>query len=292
MLVLGGDHVYKMDYEKMLADHMARQAAVTVACIEVPLADARKFGVLSVDEDRRITDFHEKPAYPQSMPGKPDKALASMGIYIFDADVLRAELNRDAHDADSSHDFGKDLIPRLVSRGRAYAHHFADSCVNTVDGIPYWRDVGTLDAYWEANMDLAKVLPDLNLYDDDWPIWSYALQLPAAKFILNDGGRRGQAWESLVAGGCIVSGATVQRSVLFSKVRIESHSHIEDSVILSETVVGSHVTLKRAVVDKRCQIPDGLTVGLDVEEDRRRFYVTEQGVTLITPHMLGQQIPY
>nr|WP_306304557.1 sugar phosphate nucleotidyltransferase [Methylogaea oryzae] len=291
VLVLGGDHVYKMDYEKMLADHVARQAEVTIACLEVPLAEAVAFGVMGVDDERRVVDFHEKPCHPHPIPGQPDKALVSMGIYLFDADVLHAELHRDAQDADSSHDFGKDLIPRLVTRGRAYAHHFADSCVNMVDGMPYWRDVGTLDAYWEANMDLAKVTPDLNLYDDDWPIWSYALQLPAAKFILNDDGRRGQAWESLVAGGCIVSGATVLRSVLFSKVRIDSHSYIEDSVILPETVVGNHVTLKRVVVDKRCRIPDGLTVGVDIAADRERFYVSEQGITLITPSMLDQQLP-
>jgi glucose-1-phosphate adenylyltransferase len=289
VLILGGDHVYKMDYGRLLTDHVAKAADLTIACIEAPLAEARTFGVMGVNDEGRIVDFQEKPEQPKPMPGQPGKALASMGIYVFNAQFLYEELSRDAEDSASSHDFGKDLIPDLVRRARAYAHRFADSCVNMVGDKPYWRDVGTVDAYWEANIDLTQVVPDLNLYDDDWPIWSDGYHYPPAKFVFDDDGHRGQAWDSLVSGGCIVSGATVRRSLLFSKVRVESYSTIEDSVILPEVVVGRHVTLKRVVVDRHCRIPDWLTVGVDPVEDGKRFHVTEKGITLITPEMLGQQ---
>ena len=291
VLILCGDHVYKMDYGRLLADHVAKGAELTIACIEAPLAEARSFGVMSVNEEERIVDFQEKPEQPASLPGRPDKALASMGIYVFNARFLYDELRRDALDPASSHDFGKDLIPYLVPRARVFAHRFADSCVNMVGDAPYWRDVGTVDAYWEANLDLTHVVPDLNLYDEDWPIWSASYHLPPAKFVFDDDGHRGQAWDSLVSGGCIVSGATVRRSLLANKVRVESYSHVEDSVLLPEVVVGRRVTLKRAVVDKHCRLPDGMTVGVDPALDAERFYVTEKGVTLITPEMLGQQRP-
>ncbi|HLF96105.1 MAG TPA: glucose-1-phosphate adenylyltransferase [Methylococcaceae bacterium] len=291
VLILGGDHVYKMDYGRLLADHVAKGADLTVACIDVPLDDAKYFGVMQVDERERITDFQEKPEHPTPLPGHTDKALASMGIYVFTAQFLYDELRRDAQDGTSNHDFGKDLIPYLVPRARVYAHRFATSCVNLVGDLPYWRDVGTIDAYWEANLDLTQVVPDLNLYDDSWPIWSAEQQFAPAKFVFDDDGHRGQAWDSLVSGGCIVSGATVRRSLLSTKVRVESYAYIEDSVILPEVVVGRRASLRRAVVDKRCRLPDGLTVGENPDEDRRRFYVTEKGVTLITPEMLGQERP-
>ena len=289
VLILGGDHVYKMDYGRLLADHVAKGADLTVACIDVPLADATHFGVMQVNEQERVTDFQEKPECAAPMPGHPGMALASMGIYVFKAQFLYNELHRDAQDNASSHDFGKDLIPYLVPRARVFAHRFATSCVNMVGDTPYWRDVGTLDAYWEANLDLTQVVPDLNLYDDDWPIWSAEQQIAPAKFVFDDDGHRGQAWDSLVSGGCIVSGATVRRSLLSAKVRVQGYAYIEDSVILPEVVVGRHVTLKRAVIDKRCRLPDGLTVGENPDEDRKRFYVSDKGVTLITPDMLGQE---
>lgn len=289
VLILGGDHIYKMDYRKLLADHVARSADLTIACVEVPLADAGRFGVMSVDKHWKIMGFQEKPEYPIPIPGKPDQALVSMGIYVFNAGFLYEVLTQDAQNGASSHDFGKDLIPDLIRRARVFAHRFADSCVNMVDRVPYWRDVGTVESYWDANMDLIQVVPALNLYDDDWPIWSNARHhLPPAKFVFDDNGHRGQAWNSLVTDGCIVSGATVRRSLLFSKARVGSCSYIEDSILLPEAVVGSHVTLKRVIVEKRCRIPDGFSVGLDPVADRQRFYVSEQGIAIVTPAMLEQ----
>ena len=290
VLILAGDHVYKMDYAIMLAEHVAKGADVTVACIDVPLADAVNFGVMSVGAEARIVSFDEKPARPEPLPDRPDRALVSMGIYVFDAGLLCDQLARDAADPASSHDFAKDVIPRLVARRRVLAHRFADSCVNMVGEQPYWRDVGTIDAYWEANMELTKVVPELNLYDDQWPILSMTTQLPPAKFVLNAGDLRGTALDSLVSSGCIVSGATVLRSILFAKVRVGEGSLIEDSVVLPDLVIGRRVTLRRAVVDKRCVLPDGFKAGLDPAEDRVRFHVTERGITLITPEMLGQSI--
>ena len=291
MLILAGDHVYKMDYGKLLAFHAKTKADMTVACIEVPLEDAKAFGVMGINEEARVVDFNEKPANPTAIPGRPDRALASMGIYVFNTRFLYEQLIRDADNPRSSHDFGKDIIPHLIeSRYRVYAQNFDDSCVKLDNGVPYWRDVGTIDAYWEANMELTKVIPDLNMYDKKWPIWTYQEQLPPAKFVFDDETRRGQAVDSLVSGGCIISGATVRRSLLYSNVHVHSFSNVEDSVILPNVSVARNVTLKRVLVDKNCIIPEGLTVGVDHEEDAKRFFVSERGVTLITPDMLGQDV--
>ena len=290
VLVLAGDHIYKMDYSHIIADHVKREADVTVACIEVPLDQATAFGVMRIDADNRVVDFQEKPAKPSPMPDHPGLALASMGLYVFSAEFLYQELARDAGDTASRHDFGRDIIPRILKRARVFAHDFADSCVNTIEARPYWRDVGTLDAYWEANIDLIRPLPDLNLYDDAWPIRSLHHQLPPAKFVFDNDACRGMALDSLVASGCIVSGATVRRSMLFSKVRIGERSVVEDSLVLPNVTVGRDVVLRRAIIDKHCLIPDGLKVGVDPVEDRTRYTVTERGVTLVTPEMLGQHV--
>lgn len=289
VLILGGDHIYKMDYSVMLAEHLANRADLTVACLEVPLGKATEFGVMSVDAHGRVLAFDEKPAQPQAVPGSTTHALASMGIYLFGAKLLMDELVRDAADAASNHDFGKDIIPSLLLRHRVFAHPFANSCVNMVDGQPYWRDVGTVDAYWEANMDLVSVVPELNLYDDDWPIFSHQRQLAPVKFVLDDEGCRGTAINSLMASGCIVSGAIVRGSVFSSKVRVAEGSVIEDSVILPNVRIGQNVHLRRAVVDKHCVLPDGYCAGQDADQDRARgLHVTPGGVTLIVPEMLGQ----
>lgn len=290
VLILAADHVYKMDYALMLADHVSHDADVTVACVQVPLREARHFGVLSVDEQARVVEFAEKPAHPKPLPDAPHHALASMGIYVFKAAFLSEQLKRDAADPASSHDFGKDIIPKLVGSHRVFAHSFTDSCVNMVGQQPYWRDVGTVDAYWEANIELTKVVPELNLYDDQWPLLSQQPQLPPAKFVFDDETRRGLAVDSLVSSGCIVSGATVRRSILFAKVRVGDYSLVEDSVILPDVVIGRNVTLKRAVIDKHCVLPDGFTAGVNPDEDRKRFHVTERGVTLVTAGMLGVSV--
>jgi glucose-1-phosphate adenylyltransferase len=290
VLILAGDHVYKMDYGRMLAYHVARKADMTVACIEVPREDATSFGVMGVDEESRVRSFEEKPSQPKAIPGQPDLALASMGIYAFNAKFLYEQVARDTDDPKSSHDFGKDLIPHLVPRYRIFAHRFQDSCVGVNDERPYWRDVGTVDAYWEANIDLIHVTPDLNLYDQVWPIWTYQEQLPPAKFVFDDEGRRGMAVDATVSGGCIISGSTVRRSLLFSNVHVHSFCDIVDSVILPDVEIHRHTRLRRCVVDRRCILPEGFTAGLDPEQDRKRFYVSERGVTLITPEMLGQKV--
>lgn len=291
VLILAGDHVYKMDYGKLLAFHVEKRADMTVACIEVPIEDASGFGVMGVDGESRVVTFDEKPVHPAPIPGKPGVALASMGIYVFNTSFLYEQLVRDADDPRSSHDFGNDIIPHLVNTGyRVYAQSFRDSCVNLDGEADYWRDAGTIDAYWESNMELTKVTPSLNMYDQEWPIWTYQEQLPPAKFVFDDSTRRGMAVDSLVSGGCIISGALVRSSLLFSNVYMDSYSVVEDSVILPNVKVSSNVTLKRVVVDKHCVIPEGLTVGVNREEDAKRFYVSEKGITLITPDMLGQQI--
>jgi glucose-1-phosphate adenylyltransferase len=292
VLILAGDHIYKMDYGQMLADHVRNKADMTVACINVPVAEARAFGVVGADEDNRIIQFREKPENPDTVPGDPTQSFASMGIYVFNASFLYEQLIRDADDPDSNHDFGQNLIPYLISRYRVYAHKFADSCVGTGKSEPYWRDVGTIDAYWEANMELTKVVPDLNMYDKEWPIWTHQEQLPPAKFVFDQDDRRGHAVDSLVSGGCIISGTPIKRSLLFSDVRVHSYGLIEDSVILPKCVVGRYVTLKKVVLDKGCNIPDGMQIGVDPEEDRKRFYVSEKGITLVTPEMLGQSLHY
>ena len=290
VLVLSGDHVYKMNYARMLAEHVERQADFSVACIDVPRQEASEFGVMHVDDQQRVVAFVEKPKDPPAMPGRPDRALASMGVYVFNADFLYEQLIRDHDDPHSSHDFGKDIIPHCVNRYRVFAHNFVNSCVGMDEtGIPYWRDVGTIDAYWEANMELTKVIPELNLYDDEWPIWTHQEQLPPAKFVFDDEGRRGMAVDSLVSGGDIISGALVRHSLLFSRVHIHSYAEIEHSVILPDVDIGRRVKLRRVVMDKHCRVPEGLTIGYDIEADRKRFHVTENGVTLVTPEMLGQQ---
>jgi glucose-1-phosphate adenylyltransferase len=291
VLILAGDHVYKMDYRVMLDEHTAHGADMSIACVDVPRAEAQAFGVVHVDDDGWIVGFEEKPVQPASMPGRPDRALASMGVYVLNTEFLSEALARDAGDARSQHDFGHDLIPRLIAQGaRVRAHDFAASCVNMSRGMPYWRDIGTVDAYWEANVALTDVVPDLNLYDEDWPIWTHQQQLPPAKFVFNEEGRRGMAVDSLVAGGCIVSGAKVERSVLFTKVQVHDFASIDESVILPGVEVGSGAVVRRAIVDKYCRLPPGLRVGIDPEEDRRRFFVTPRGITLVVPEMLGQRV--
>ena len=288
IVVLAGDHIYKMNYAVMLADHVAKGRECTVACIEVPREEARGFGVMAVDENHLITDFVEKPADPPALPGKPDRSLASMGIYIFNAAYLYRELERDINDPNSSHDFGKDIIPNAVRNGQAAAHPFELSAVGTrPDEEPYWRDVGTLDAYWDANIDLTATDPLLNMYDNRWPILTYQPQLPPAKFVHNHDDRRGMALESLVSGGCIVSGC-VTRSVLFSSVRVHSFANVEWSVLLPDVQVGRGARLKQVVVDRGCIIPDGMVIGEDPEEDARRFHRSSRGITLVTKRMMAR----
>jgi glucose-1-phosphate adenylyltransferase len=291
VLILSGDHIYKMDYGRMLAQHAQTEADLTVACVDVPLAEASSFGVMAADEHGRITAFVEKPQNPPAIPDRPDRALASMGVYVFNADFLYEQLVRDADDKRSSHDFGKDIIQHCVSRYRVFAHDFADSCVGkSVSGEPYWRDVGTVDAYWEANVELTKVTPELNMYDIDWPIWTHQEQLPPAKFVFDDPDRRGMAVDSLVSGGNVISGASIRRSLLFSSVHVHSKAVVEDSVILPRADIGEGVHLRRVVVDKHCRIPAGMAIGFDPVADAKRFHVTAKGITLVTAEMLGQRI--
>jgi glucose-1-phosphate adenylyltransferase len=293
VVVLAGDHVYKMDYQVMLAEHVDSGAEVSIACIDVPISEASAFGMVEADGEGWVGGFEEKPARPRPhpAPGRGMVAQASMGIYVFDANVLYTTLLADATEPASQHDFGRDVIPTLLAAGhRILAHDFRRSCVNMARGLPYWRDVGTIDAFWEANLELTRVVPDLNLYDRDWPIWTYQEQLPPAKFVFDDDGRRGMAPDSLVAGGCIVSGAIVRRSLLSTNVRVDDAALIEDSVLLPNVQVGEGSVLRRVVVDKYCRIPPDFQVGVDREADRRRFHVTDKGVTLITPDMLGQSL--
>ena len=286
VVVLAGDHIYKQNYALMLADHVALGRECTVGCIEVSRSEATAFGVMTIDAGRRITAFVEKPAEPPTLPGKPERCLASMGIYIFNARFLYRELERDMADPNSSHDFGKDIIPHLVKNGDAAAHPFELSCVGGKPGLPpYWRDVGTIEAYWDANIDLTATDPLLNLYDTDWPIWTYQAQLPPAKFVHNQDDRRGMAIESMVSGGCIGSGA-VFRSVLFSQVRVHSYSQVHWSVLLPGVQVGRHARITRAVIDRDCFIPDHLVIGEDAVSDAARFHRTESGITLVTRDML------
>ncbi|MDP3679096.1 MAG: glucose-1-phosphate adenylyltransferase [Methylotenera sp.] len=290
VLILAGDHIYKMDYGQMLATHAKNNADMTVACINVPLDDAKGFGVLAVDDTDRVIEFAEKPANPKHMPGDPSKAFASMGIYVFNAKFLYEQLIRDAGDSKSSHDFGGDIIPYIINKYKVQAHRFTDSCVGAKNANYYWRDVGTIDAYWEANMELTKVIPELNLYDRDWPIWTYQEQLPPAKFVFNDEGRTGTAIDSLVSGGCLISGSRITSSVLFSDVRVHSYCDIEGSVILPKVTVNRNVVLKNVVIDRGCIIPEGMQIGVDLALDAKRFYVSEKGVVLVTPDMLGQDL--
>ena len=289
VVVLAGDHIYKMDYSLMLADHVKQGKGVTVGCLEVPRAEARAFGVMAIDEQRHITQFVEKPADPPAMPGNPDVSLCSMGIYVFSADYLYRLLDEDKDDPNSSHDFGKDIIPKAVREGQAQAHQFSMSCIpNPPHTEPYWRDVGTVDAFWAANIDLASIDPALNMYDRNWPIWTYQEQLPPAKFVHDEDGRRGKAINSLVSGGCIISGAQVSNSVVFSNTLVRSYSKVHEAVILPDVDIGRHARLTRVVIDRRCVIPEGLVVGENAEEDARRFYRTDNGVVLITQDMLNK----
>ena len=287
ILILAGDHVYKMNYASLIEDHVDKGAPCTVACIEVPVNEATAFGVMTINADRKVTRFQEKPAHPESMPGHPSKALASMGVYVFNADYLFAQLEADAKVSTSSHDFGKDLIPAMVARGEVVAHPFDLSCVKTsTEAHSYWRDVGTVDAYWASNIDLTAITPELNLYDSDWPIWTYQPTSPPAKFIFDDDGRRGMAVDSMVSGGVIVSGATVRRSVLFTGVQVHSYSTVEKSVILPQASIGRHCKLRKVILDEGCHLPPHTTIGYDAKEDARRFHRSPEGVVLVTHAMI------
>ena len=289
IVLLAGDHIYKMDYEVMLQQHCDQRADVTVGCIEVPRMEARGFGVMAVDDKGQITSFLEKPDNPPGIPGQPDQALASMGIYVFDTGFLIDELKRDAQDPNSTHDFGKDIIPYIVKHGKAVAHRFSDSCVrSSMEAKPYWRDVGTLDAYWESNIDLTDFVPGLDVYDSDWPIWTYSEVVPPAKFIHDEDGRRGSAVSSLVSGGCVVSGATVKRSLMSTQCRINSFASMEAAVLMPRVEVGRHARLTNVIVDSGVRIPAGMVVGEDPEDDAARFRRTERGVCLITQSMLDR----
>ena len=286
-VILAGDHIYKMDYEVMLRQHVETGADVTIGCLTVPRMDATAFGVMHVDANMRITAFLEKPKDPPSIPGDPDNALASMGIYIFDWAFLRDLLMRDADDPNSSHDFGNDLIPQIVKGGKAVAHRFADSCVKSgLETEPYWRDVGTIDAFWQANIDLTDFTPKLDIYDNAWPIWTYAEIVPPAKFIHNEDGRRGMAVSSLVSGDCIVSGSEVTNSLLFTGCRTHSYARLEYVVALPQVCVNRKADLTRCVIDRGVVIPEGLVVGQDAAEDAKWFRRTDAGIVLITQDML------
>jgi glucose-1-phosphate adenylyltransferase len=287
VVILAGDHIYKMDYEVMLRQHVETGADVTIGCLTVPRMEATAFGVMDVDATGRITAFLEKPANPPSIPGDPDHALASMGIYVFDWAFLRDLLLRDMADANSSHDFGNDLIPQIVTQGKAMAHRFADSCVKSgLETEPYWRDVGTIDAFWQANIDLTDFVPKLDIYDNEWPIWTYAEIVPPAKFIHDEDGRRGSAVSSLVSGDCIVSGSAVSNSLLFTGCRTHSYSSLEYVVALPHVTVNRKAELSNVVIDAGVVIPEGLVVGKDPVEDARWFRRSEGGIVLITQEML------
>ena len=289
IVVLAGDHVYKMDYSLMLEDHVLHGAGCTVGCIEVPRAEATAFGVMAVDDSRKITSFVEKPAEPPTMPGKPEVSLASMGIYVFDATYLYKLLDEDLANPASSHDFGKDVIPRTVAEGRALAHPFGMSCIANPNGSPpYWRDVGTIDTFWAANLDLASINPELDIYDTEWPIWTYQRQLPPAKFIPDRNGSHGMTVNTLVSGGCIVSGSHVANSVFFSNVRVDSFCNIEQAVVLPGVTIERNCRIRKVVIDRGCVLREGLVVGEDAVADAARFERTEGGVVLITRDMLAK----
>ncbi len=285
VLVLSGDHVYQMDYGALLAYHVEKQADMTVACIEVSLEDAKSFGVMSVDQNHRVVAFDEKPSDPRPIEDQ-DKALASMGNYVFDTDFLFDQLSQDAADSGSTHDFGKDIIPRIIGTSRVYAYPFRDPVTGAQS---YWRDVGTLNAFWEANMELVGITPELNLYDEEWPILTHQRQLPSAKFVFQGQEREGKALDSIVSGGCIITGALVNRSLLFSQVNLHSHALVEDSVILPEVDVGRHCKVKRAIIDRGCCLPEGTIIGEYPVADAARIRVTAKGIVLVTPEMLGQK---
>jgi glucose-1-phosphate adenylyltransferase len=288
ILVLAGDHIYKQDYSLMLLDHVESGAKCTVGCIEVPRMEATALGVMHVDERRHITAFLEKPADPPAIPGKPDKALGSMGIYVFHAEYLY-QLLQDDLESDSDHDFGKDIIPRVVREGGAIAHPLNLSSVpRSSRGKPYWRDVGTVDAFWAANLDLASNMPELDIYDREWPVWTYQEQLPPAKFVPDERGNHGVTANVLISGGCVVAGSNIRRAVLFSNVRVQSCCTITDAVIMPDTTIGTGCRLSRVVVDRGCAIPEGMVIGEDADLDSRRFLRTASGVVLVTKEMLAR----
>jgi glucose-1-phosphate adenylyltransferase len=287
VLVLAGDHIYKMDYGPMLAYHVDKQADMTIGCIEVPLDKAREFGVIGINESGRIHSFTEKPDEPEPMPGQTDTALASMGIYIFNRDFLFEQLIKDADNTNSTHDFGHDLIPSVINKYKVYAYSFRDP---ETGEHAFWRDVGTIDAFWEANLELIGVTPELNLYDTEWPIWTHQEQLPPAKFVFDDDDRRGMAVDSMVSGGCIISGAVIKHSLLFSNVTVHSHSRVESSVILPDVSIGEHCQIHCAVIDKGCEIPDHTVIGVNRDDDAARFHISPNGIILVTPEMLGQEM--
>jgi len=287
VVILAGDHIYKMDYGKMIAAHVAKGADITVGCIPVPLDEAKAFGVMAIDDESRMVELAEKPDNPKSMPGDDTQSLASMGIYVFSAQYLRARLKADAADESSTHDFGHDLIPHAIDNDNAFAFPFMEG--NT-SASGYWRDVGTIDAYWEANINLAEISPDLNLYDTNWPIWTNQEQLPPAKFAFDSDDRRGMAVDSMISGGCLITGSTIRHSVLFSNVRVHSYSTVEDAVILPDVEIRHNCRIKRCVIDKGAIIPHGTVIGEDPVEDAKRFYVSENGIVLVTPEMLGQNL--
>jgi glucose-1-phosphate adenylyltransferase len=289
ILVLAGDHIYKMDYAAMLADHVEKNADLTIGCLEVSLKDATAFGVMDVDANRRVKAFVEKPANPPIMPGRTNTALASMGIYIFNAGFLWEQLLKDADTKNSSHDFGKDIIPSVIDKYLVNAYPFLDMQSGQQS---YWRDVGTIDAYWAANMELIGVKPDLNLYDTTWPIWTYQEQTPPAKFVFDEEDRRGQAVDSMISGGCIISGAKVRHSLVFSNVRVNSFSTVQDSIILPQVNIGRNCRITKAIIEKSCEVPEGTIVGENLADDKKRFYVSEGGIVLVTPEMLGQKLHY
>ena len=287
VLVLAGDHVYKMDYGAMLLHHVDSGADATVACVEVPVERSDEFGVMAVDEHERVIGFQEKPKNPESIPGRPGVALASMGIYVFNTKFLYEQLIRDSAMTSSAHDFGKDIIPSIMKSYRVMAYPFRDAATGKQ---PYWRDVGTVDALWEANIELVGITPELNLYDEEWPIWTYQEQLPPAKFVFDDEDRRGMAVDSMVSGGCIISGSKVRHSLLFSDVKVHSFCDISDSVIMPDVIINRHCRLRKVMIDKGCHLPEGMVIGENLEEDAKRFYITKQGVVLVTPEMLGQEL--
>lgn len=289
ILILAGDHIYKMDYGPMIAEHVEKKADMTVGCLEVPLEMAKSFGVMSIDDNGQIVRFAEKPAQPEPTPNDPEKTLASMGIYVFNAEFLYKQLQIDTNSPNSSHDFGKDIIPSIIKDYRVFAYRFRDV---QKGGQPYWRDVGTVDAFWEANMELVSVSPQLNLYDQTWPIWTHQEQLPPAKFVFDDDDRRGMAVDSMVSGGCLISGSKISRSLLFSNVKLNSYSSLEEAIILPNVDIGRHCRIKKVVIDKGISIPPNTVIGENLEEDAKRFYVSEGGVVLVTPEMLGQKVHY
>ncbi len=287
VIILAGDHVYKMDYGPMLAYHVAQQADLTIGCIEVPVKDATAFGVLDMAQDGRVQAFEEKPAHPPELADKPGVSLASMGIYVFDVEFLCEQLIADRDLESSSHDFGKDIIPKVIGDRQVYGYSFLDL---QSGGQSYWRDVGTLDSFWQANLELIGVLPELNLYDKDWPIWTHQEQLPPAKFVFDDESLRGMAVDSMVSGGCIISGATVRRSLLFSNVSVDANTVVEESVVMPDVRIGKNCTIRKAVLDKGCVIPDGTQIGVDKASDRDLYYVSPDEVALVTADMLGQTL--